>query len=155
LAVVYHPPAYTDLPPSRLASSDGEVAGVAGTKVRLEVTATKELRSAELVTRADAKRPSEVLPLEKAGEGEARSATFVLWAPGAKATPAQAGKRLLLAPTAYQVKMEDSEGYANADPLWRSVALKADQPPEVVLRVADDRPVRGPGAVLPLAVECR
>jgi hypothetical protein len=153
LAVVTTYPGYAGLPPKRIDSSDGEVAAVAGTTVRLELTATKPLKEAKLVTRAEKGRPAAEIELQK--EGDHYAATFVVWTAGARASDETAGKTLLSAPTSYQIRMLDTEGYENVDPLWRSVALKPDQPPEVLLRSADDRRAVQPGAVLPLQVDAR
>ena len=35
------------------------------------------------------------------------------------------------APARYQIKLIDTEGYENADPVWRSILLARDQPPSV------------------------
>src|SRR5262249_28282789 len=86
---------------------------------------------------------------------EARRSSFVVWAAGARGAAAPAGPLRLLAPTTYQIKMEDSEGHANADPLWRPIALKPDQPPDVTLRAPDDRLSVKADAVVPLALEAR
>jgi hypothetical protein len=155
LAIHYTFPAYTGLPPRMIGNSDGEVVGIAGTAVTLELTPTKPLKSAELVTKSYAKRPSEAIDLAPAGEGDARRATFVVWSSGARAVAELDGKRLMLTPASYQVKMEASDGTANADPLWRTIALKLDQPPEVVLRAPDDKLMVKADTELPLAVDCR
>jgi hypothetical protein len=153
LAVVYTYPAYTGLSPKRIDSSDGEIAGIAGTAVRLELTATKLLKEAKLVARVDATKPATEIALEK--EGNLYIATFALWTPAAKPSPNTAGKQQLIAPTRYQIQMEDTEGYANIDPLWRSIALKADQAPELVLRAPDDKLSVKADTVVPLGVDAR
>jgi hypothetical protein len=153
LAVEYTFPAYTGLAPKRIASFDGELVGIAGTAVKLEVTSTKPLKEAKLITRGDAKRPSEEIVLEK--EGDRHVARFVLWTNGAKAVPEIAGQRLLVAPTSYQLRLEDTEGYENIDPLWRPIVLRPDQAPEVVLRAPDDRLTLKADTVLPVGVDTR
>jgi hypothetical protein len=155
LAIVYTFPAYTGLPQKRLDNSDGEVVGIPGTTVRLELTATKPLKSATLSTKADPKHPGETIELAPVGESEVRAATFTLWTAGARAVPELDGRRLVTVPTTYRINMEDSEGYPNADPLWRSLSLKADQPPEVTLRAPDDKLSVKASTVLPLAVDSR
>ncbi len=152
-SLVYTYPAYTGLSPKRIDSSDGEVAGIAGTAVKLELTATKPLREAKIVTRIDEKKPITEIPLEK--EGDVYSATFVLWTPTAKPSPDTAGKQMLIAPTRFQIKMEDTEGYEDSNPLWRSIALKADQVPEIALRAPDDKLSVKSDTILPLAVDAR
>ena len=153
LAVVYTYPAYTGLLPKRIDSSDGEVLGVAGTTVKLELTATKPLREGKLVTRGDKHRPAVEIALEK--EADHYTAAFVLWTPNAKPSADTAGKLLLMAPTSYQIKMEDTEGYENVDPLWRSIGLKPDQAPELALRAPDDKLTVKSDTVLPLGVDAR
>jgi hypothetical protein len=61
----------------------------------------------------------------------------------------------LMAPTTYQIKMLDTEGFPNADPLWRPIALKADQAPEVALRVTPERPTLTLDKALELDVTAR
>jgi hypothetical protein len=129
------------------------VAGIAGTTVKLELTSTKPLKEAKLSARVDPTKPVTEIPLEK--DGELYTATFVLWTPTAKQSPDTAGKQLLIAPTRYQFQMEDTEGYPNIDPLWRSIALKADQAPEVVLRAPDDKLSVKAETALPLGVDAR
>lgn len=153
LSVVYSLPAYSRQPERRIDSGDGEIAAIAGTTVRLELTATKPLRSARLVTRGDARRGSETIELEKAGDGHA--STFVVWTTAGKPVPEIAGKQLLIAPTAYQLHLDATDGSSNADPLWRSVLPRPDTPPELVLRAPDDRLSVKTDAVLPLAVDAR
>ncbi len=153
LSVEYTFPNYTALAPKRLDNFDGELLGIAGTAVKLELTASKPLKEAKLVTRGDAKRPSEEIVLEK--EGDRYVARFVLWAPGARAVPEVAGLRLLAAPTRYQLQMEDTEGYQNVDPLWRPIGLRADQPPEVVLRAQHEHLTPQINAVVEVGVDAR
>ncbi len=153
LAVIYTYPAYTGLSPKRLDTSDGEVAGIAGTTVKLELTATKPLKEAKLVTQVSPDQPATEIPLEM--EGDHYTATFVVWTPTAKPSPDTAGKLLLTAPTRYQIHMEDTEGYPNSDPLWRSIALKVDQSPELALRAPDDKLSVKSDTILPLGVDTR
>jgi drug/metabolite transporter superfamily protein YnfA len=153
LAIVYSYPEYTGLSPKRSDNSDGEVSGIAGTIVRLELTPTKPLKEAKLVTRGDARRPATEIALDK--EGDVYTATFVVWTPAAKSVAAIAGKNLVVAPTSYQIKMEDTEGYPNNDPLWRSIALKTDLAPELALRAPDDKLSVKADTVLPLGVDAR
>src|SRR4029079_15456612 len=107
----------------------------------------------KLVTRGDAKNPSTEIELEK--EGDRYVARFVIWTPQAKAVPELAGQRLLMAPTSYQLKLADTDGYDNVDPLWRPIVAKADQAPEVVLRAPDEKLTVKADTVLPVGVDAR
>ncbi len=147
LFVTYTYPTYTGLAPRRVESSDGEVVAIPGTTVKIELQATKPLQKAELVARSHPKSP---LEMTASGESESRSTTFVLW-PEKPEPPAGLSGRLM-APTTYQIKMMDSEGYENDDPLWRTISLKSDQAPKITLRVSDDRIVVRPDTMLVLDV---
>jgi hypothetical protein len=152
LAIVYTYPAYTGLPPRRIEGGDGEINGIAGTTVRLELTASKPLSSAEIET------TKETIAFDR--EGDLFVATFALWADKAKATDDVAGRRLLVAPTRYKILLADTEGYKNFSDdedkkklLSRSILLRPDAPPEVVLRSADERRNVKADSVLPLDIE--
>src|SRR5262249_32245590 len=55
----------------------------------------------------------------------------------------------------YQLKLEDTEGYANVDALWRSILPRPDLPPEGVLRTLDDQLSLKADTVLPLGPDTR
>jgi hypothetical protein len=156
LSLVYTYPSYTGLKPRRIDGADGEISGIPGTTVRLELTATKPLRQADLKTRGNEKRPEETIELAE-DKGEKRATEFVLWTEEARAPAELAGKRLLSGPTTYQIHLQDSEGYHTDKEreLWRSLAIKQDQPPEVVLRAPDDKMSVKADSVLPLVVDAR
>ncbi|MBY0230849.1 MAG: hypothetical protein K2W96_16300 [Gemmataceae bacterium] len=146
LSVEYTLPAYAGSAVRRVESSDGEVAGVAGTVAKLELVATKPLRKAVLVMK-DGKE------VELAAEGGKHVGRFTLWIEGKGTMPGMEGQITVDAPTAYQLRMEDTDGYANNDPLWRAVVLKPDAAPEVVLRAPEEQMQVQAGTAVPLAVE--
>jgi len=149
LALTYAPPPYTGLLPRTIAKSDGAVAGIAGTTVTLELKATKPLQQASLVVGKD-----EEIPLAKSADDATWSGSFVIWSADAKMVPEITGRRVL-APSGYQIKMVDSEGYDNTDPLAHVVALARDQAPTVAItEPGQDRQVL-PSVVVPLGVQAR
>jgi hypothetical protein len=148
LSATYRPPAYTAQPAHAVADFDGEVAGLAGTKVELEVKASKPLQKAVLTT-----KEGEVIELEKRGD-LAWGCAFVVWSKDARLAPEIAGK-LVTASTTYRIRLLDTEGYESADPLWRGITLTRDQPPVVNLVAPGERLALRPEGILDVAVECR
>jgi hypothetical protein len=149
LTVTYTPPPYTSLPPRRVAESDGELSGIAGTKVALELKASKPLQDSRLVP-----KEGELIVLEKGHDDLTWRASFLIWA---KDIPPQAELvgRLISAPVSYQIKLKDTDGYENADPLWRTIALARDQAPNVAITSPGrDLQVR-PNAVVPITIDAR
>jgi hypothetical protein len=149
LSVTYTLPAYTSQPPRRVTEFDGEISQLAGTRVELELKASKPLHEAKLVT-----REGEVIVLDKAGDEQSARGVFFLWGRDAKASGDIAG-RLLHAPTTYQIKLLDSDGYDNADPLWRTITLVRDQAPSVAITTPGRDVQVKPDAAVPLTVEAR
>jgi hypothetical protein len=149
LTVTSRPPAYTAQPPRTAADSDGEIAGLAGTKVDFELKASKPLQKAILTT-----KEGDVLALQKRGDDATWGCAFVVWCKDAKLVPGTTGK-LINASTTYQLKMLDSEGYESNDPLWRGIALSRDQAPAVAIQAPGERLSLKPDSSFDLAVECR
>jgi len=128
MAIKYTLPAYTGREPVEIAESDGEVNAIAGTVVELTITSSKPLREASLVT--DGNR---VLRLEQAGDSETWKCTFVVTTPSLpKGERGQAGVALA-APSRYQLRLQDTDGYENLDPLWHSISLAKDLPPTIAI----------------------
>ncbi len=147
LSVLYTPPAYTGLPPRP--STEGDISGVAGTRVQLALQATSPLQSAALFVSS-----GEKIDLDPPGEGRDWTTSFTIWEPAAKVVPGIGGK-LLNGGVTYQVKLLDTRGYDNRDRLWRPIALLRDQPPVVGLQAPGDRLGVAADAVLPLIIEAR
>ncbi|MGE0608624.1 MAG: DUF4175 family protein, partial [Pirellulales bacterium] len=132
IKISYTPPAYTGEVPRQVDDSEGEIVGVAGTRVDVEVVTTKPLQSgparpaAAMVTDS-----SEILPLVQGTDARTWRATFTIHAEGAKFDPS--ALRPLAAPARYQLRLLDTDGYDNRDPLWRSISLIKDQPPVVAM----------------------
>ncbi|MDR3636000.1 MAG: hypothetical protein P4L84_19515, partial [Isosphaeraceae bacterium] len=61
----------------------------------------------------------------------------------------------LLAPARYQIKLLDTDGYENADPLWRSIVATKDQSPTVTISAPGRDLQAKPGAVVPISVDAR
>lgn len=149
LAVAYELPAYTALPPKPPDPSYGEIVGLAGSRVALELTTTKPLKLARLVT-----EDGEPIDLRRGADDRTWAASFVLGARGAELRNLPAGT-VVRAPTRYRLQMEDTDGYENGDPLWHSIALARDQAPTAVI-VEPGRDIQArPDATVALAVQCK
>jgi hypothetical protein len=133
LSVTTQPPAYTALPATPVEESDGKVVGLTGTRVDLQLKASKALQKAVLTT-----KEGDVLELQKQGDEQTWGCSFVLWSKEARPARGVAG-RLLNAPTTYRIQLLDSEGYESADPLWRPIDLTRDNPPKVELLTPGDK----------------
>jgi hypothetical protein len=149
LSVTYTLPPYAGQPPRIVADSDGEVSGPAGTTIELELKASKPLQSTTLTTKEGA-----VFNFEKRGDDSTWSCSFVLWTREARPAAGITGRQLQ-ASTTYRLRLLDTEGYENADPLWRSIALIRDQPPVVAIVGPGDKISVKPGAAVDLTIEAR
>jgi hypothetical protein len=129
VSLTYTLPEYTSQTPRQVADSDGEISGIAGTTVAVELKTTKPLREASFVT-----ENGEILSLQHAEDERTWRGSFVIWSKDAKLVPEITGQ-MIQAPTRYQIKLVDTEPErcANADPLWRPISLAKDQPPSIVL----------------------
>jgi hypothetical protein len=137
VALKYSYPAYTELPPRTLDSTDGNVASIAGTTVTLELSSSKPLQWAKLALKTGKGQnllwPEETGPVIRLTRGNDESAwtgTFVLSTTGAK-LPNDIVHPIVEGPDSYQILLMDTEGYTNADPLWRTIHVTRDQPPAV------------------------
>jgi hypothetical protein len=130
LTLTYQHPGYTEKPERRQEQADGEIAALLGTRVTMELKSTKPLKEASLLT-----EKGDALALEQTGDAQSWKTSFVLWAKDVPPAADVAGQ-LLHGPTRYQLKMQSTEGYENADPLWRSIALGRDQAPSVVISMS-------------------
>jgi hypothetical protein len=149
LALTYTPPPYTGQPPRPAGVGDGEISGIAGTRVRVELKATKPLAEASFKAQG-----GEVVKLSRGADERTWTGAFVIWSENARPADDISGP-LLKAPTRYQIKLLDTEGYENADPLWRSIALAKDQPPTVAVTAPGRDLQIKPGTSVPLTVEAR
>jgi hypothetical protein len=149
LSLTYTPPPYTGRPPHQVDAADGEVGGIAGTRVAVELKATKPLQEASFKTQG-----GEVVKLARGADERTWVGSFVIWSENARLADGVSGQ-LLKAPTRYQVKLVDTEGYENGDPLWRSIALARDQAPTVAVTAPGRDLQVKPGTKVSLAVEAR
>jgi hypothetical protein len=149
ISVTYTLPAYTAKEPRRVEESDGEITAIPGTRVEVFLTATKLLQEALLVV--DGREP---LSLQKGAVDHTWLTSFVLWN---KTDPAneQVGGPLIQAPTRYQIRLKDTDGYENADPLWHSITPARDELPTVMI-ITPGRDLQcKPDAQLELRVDAR
>src|SRR5262249_2240559 len=142
-------PAYTGRPPHWADAPDGEVAGIAGTRVGVELKATKLLQEASFKTQA-----GDIVKLARGADDSTWFGSFVLLSEGARQADGFSGP-FLKAPTRYQIRLLDTEGYENADPLWRSIALARDQVPTVAVTAPGRDLQVPPGTRLALAIDAR
>jgi hypothetical protein len=162
ITLTYAYPGYTELAPRTIDTADGPVAAVAGTTVTVEVKTSKPLKWAKLVLKEGKGQnllsPEESGPVVRLSRGNDESTwtgTFVLSTAGAK-LPNDIVHPVVEGPDSYQIQLMDTEGYANADPLWRTIHVARDQPPAIaILKPTKDQvPVR-PADKLELAVQAR
>src|SRR5205823_10947721 len=119
MTVSYTLPDYADRKTQKIDPSDGEISGIAGTRVEVSVRPSKPLQTAQLLPRGA--RAIDLVPQDDG----TWTTSFVLWAEGARPVAGISGK-LVPAPTRYQIALLDTEGYRNHDPLWRSISLVSD-----------------------------
>jgi hypothetical protein len=149
IELVYTLPAYTGLPVRKDAESGGAISALPGTSVDFQITSTKALRRAWIATAG-----GEVVELKSRGDGTAWGEDFVLGGKDAR-MPADVRGRVLDAPTTYQIRLLDTDGYENADPLWLPVRLLRDGVPGVSVLAPGEKLSVRPGTKLPLTVEAR
>jgi hypothetical protein len=149
LALTYTPPPYTGQPARPANGTDGEISGIAGTRVAVELKATKPLAEAAFKAQG-----GEVVKLARGADERTWTGAFVVWSENARQADGISGP-FLKAPTRYQIKLLDTEGYENADPLWRSIALTKDQPPTVAVTAPGRDLQTKPGTSVALTVEAR
>jgi hypothetical protein len=142
LGIAYTPPPYTEQKKQVLSGTEGNISGLAGTRVDFELEATNPLAWARLLTRTG--QTFELAPRE---DGKTWGVSFRLWEPNAKMVAGLSGKELN-GPTSYQIKMQDTGGENNNDPLWRNIVLTPDQVPIVNVQAPERLGVQ-PDAVLP------
>jgi hypothetical protein len=149
ISLIVTPPPYTELPRSHIDKSDGEINALAGTFAVLTLISTKPLQEASLITDSGAS-------IQLAYSENAQTWT-TFFAIGNKSAKPQSERHwsTILAPARYQIKLLDTDGFENADPLWHSIHLLKDQPPSVAITSPGrDVPVK-PDAVVPLAIDAR
>jgi hypothetical protein len=149
ISLTYKLPPYTAQPPRTISDADGEIAGPAGTAIELTLKTSKALQKATLTT-----KEGEILEFQKGGDETMWVCSFVLWTREANLVAGINGRQIL-APTTYRLHLLDTDGYENADPLWRSLAQTRDQPPLVNLVAPSDKISVQTGAVVDLTVEAR
>src|SRR5262249_17051257 len=101
MTVSYTLPDYAERKTRRIDPSDGEISGIAGTRVEVSIRPSKALQRAQLLP-----RDGQAINFVAQDDGT-WSAAFVLWAEGAKSVAGISG-RLVQAPTTYQIKLLDT-----------------------------------------------
>jgi hypothetical protein len=129
LELAYEFPAYTEREGQSISDPSGEIAALAGTHVKLQVTASKAIKLAALETES-----GEIIDLSGSTGDETWTAEFVVWSDEAKG-PYNLTEFVLTAPTRYRIRLVDTDGYENAAPLWSAITLIRDQVPSVSIPV--------------------
>lgn len=140
LSVRLTPPAYTGMPDQILEENVGDIAAMVGTKVKLQIAATKPLREARI----------EFLEVDNAGsERETIRSAKALDLDGSRASAefpvAQSGY--------YRLLLTDNEGLASRDPILYRITARPDEFPLVsVLQPPNDLEIAA-GVTVPLVAE--
>ncbi len=136
------PPAYTKMPEQVLEENVGDVAAVMGTKVHLEMAATKKLAQAEM----EFLKPAITLP-NPATKVEGDSGSPSASAGGLRGVTGGSGlmKSLTIEGTRastefsvsesgyYRLHLKDTDGLENRDPILYRITARPDEPPLVSL----------------------
>jgi hypothetical protein len=149
ISVTYTLPPYTAQETRTIVDSDGEIAGPAGTSIRLELKTRKALQKATLTT-----KEGEIHDLVKQADDQTWACSLVLWTREARLAAGINGRQIHV-PTSYQLRLLDTDGYENADPLWRTIALTRDQAPVVSILAPGDKLSIKAGSIVNLTVEAR
>lgn len=149
--VTLAPPAYTGLKPETFTTTHGEIHALLGTRVTITLSANKTLDEAKLVTEVG--EEITLQPTSVDGQ-ESWSGSFLLWRKDLRQR-ADLGGRVLFAPTRYQIRLRDKDGYENRDPLWRVIALSRDQNPTVSIPNPGRDLQLKPAETLPLEITAR
>jgi len=130
------PPAYSRLPSSTGRENNGDIEALSGSNLRLEIAANKSLASAWMILqRTDREAGSlDSLPLKVKGS----TALLEL--------PVRSGGT-------YQIRLRDSDGHYDKDPVAYHIRLLADEPPAARIAFPDADIVLGDDMVLPLRIE--
>ncbi|MDA1053997.1 MAG: hypothetical protein O3C40_26405 [Planctomycetota bacterium] len=129
VGVTYQFPSYTERAEETVAESAGEIAALAGTRVKLQVTASKVIQQAALETEA-----GEIIDLSGSTGGTTWTSEFVVWSDEATGRN-ELTDLVLTAPTRYRIRLIDTDGYDNASPLWSAITLIKDQAPSISIPV--------------------
>ena len=108
LRLHYQYPAYSQLP-DRLEEEGGDIQGLPGTRVSLEIAANKSLSKATLVL-------DDTLSIAAQLDGATARVAFQIERPGA-----------------YHIALVDRKGATNRDPIRYAIQMRADQKPEVAI----------------------
>lgn len=127
ISLTYRLPEYAGKEPQVIERSDGEIAGICGTVVEVQYKFSKPLKEASILTERD-----QIVTLEQAGDARTWKASFTLWQRGLK-HPDDAVEQIVEGPTRYQVRLQDTDGYENSEPLWHGINVTKDLAPTVTL----------------------
>ncbi len=137
LAARIEPPAYTKLP-AYLARDPRRIEALEGSRVTLEITANKPVRSIDLEWPAEKDKPAEQLAAELTSEGGVGAVTAVARDSGP-----------------YAVSLRDGHGIASRSQGQSLLVVRPDAPPTVVLGGTDGVKEASPADSLTVAVAVR
>jgi hypothetical protein len=129
VGVTYQFPKYTERKDQTVAESTGDIAALAGTRIKLAVTTSKPIKEAALETEA-----GEIIDLSGSTGDKSWAGEFVVWSDDATGEHAMSDF-VLTAPTRFRIRLIDTDGYENATPLWSAITLIKDQVPSVSIPI--------------------
>ncbi len=129
LAIQTTPPEYTGLPSTVSEETSGDFAALPASSVQLTVSASKTLRSATLEA-----EDGTTINLTKSSEARTWRTSFVVWSSDINESEAIPALRIN-APSRYRLRLIDTDGYENAEPIWHAVTLLRDQAPTIAIPV--------------------
>jgi hypothetical protein len=127
----YQPPAYTRLP-TQVVEGTGHIEALAGSEVRIEMTANKPIVQGQLVFDDDTRLPLQVR------DGRLLQATAIVTKPGS-----------------YRVQVQDEHGFANQDGLQYRIDIVPDAPPQIQLLAPESEVELDEGRLITLEYEAR
>ncbi|MGC1273978.1 MAG: hypothetical protein WBC44_09745 [Planctomycetaceae bacterium] len=141
--MLQHPP-YTGLEPAE--RDTPPIDAIEGTTVTLAATANRPLKSAKLVFADDERflARGEEVPMRVAADGVTLTANWML-----------AIRTDGTSPTHYRIDCRDTAGKTNPNPAVYPIAIRPDQPPEVILHDPKSDLERPANAIIPLLVSAR
>jgi hypothetical protein len=127
LSITITYPAYTGLDAQEIADAAGDITVLPGTIVNLAVTSTKALDLASMQS-----ENGDVLEFSARPGGTTWHGKFLVWSEAANeaAAPPDTNYRII-APSRYKLRLLDTDGYENLEPVWQPITLITDRAPTV------------------------
>ncbi len=128
LSLRVQPPAYTGLEEQVLEENVGDVAAVVGTKVKLQLAATKSLKTARIeFTKPEDENPKAETPPSPPAKAEG---SLQLTVEGSRAI----GEFEVKESGYYRIRLVDNEGLENRDPILYRITARKDESPMISIK---------------------